>query len=581
MEDGSEDISPWSEWPHRMSTISRWRVRSISGVDGSTSRLPSTSMASVTTTNLPSRQSAKESHSSAPVSPNTSIDPPRPARDGHEWVWFPAGYWAEREIIESPRKAIKHFKWRKRSGKSSSGKDTQEDLQHSPSNPWAQVPHPSPFLTEEAHVQSLQRPPLTRKGTSSESGGSVFPLNRTLQQAPLCSPYLTEEAHVQSLQRSPIGLDLHGYESGTSIPRVASKPVQSSPLTCGGGDSGSATPTGTPLEKPPSTATASLSSHFRLSTNSQEGKSKKSFMARILPDHKSKIKKTPEEEEEDEVGLNYGYAKSKMGGSKTQLINYSQSQSAMRRAASQLREEGKTNKGRSDWSRKLFGKSPWHREASGGSGASMASSVSSSVRDVLRGRTPVTSPVSDIGEMRKKSQDRLNPFSVQFPGGEATRIKTPPIRESGHHAGRPRSFFFDISTPPVRGSSLGSTGEHSEYYHTPYPTATNESNEQDRSKLRKEKEREREKRDQGDKEWWEVPVAVPRYGAMAPSSFEFDMPEHLPSSPMCPANKRHKSGGTGVCVYHGRRKRSGHAKERTRSSDEDMDRGVWAEAENR
>lgn len=69
----------------------------------------------------------------------------------------------------------------------------------------------------------------------------------------------------------------------------------------------------------------------------------------------------------------------------------------MRRAASQLREEGKTNKGRSDWSRKLFGKSPWHREASGGSGASMASSVSSSVRDVLRGRTPVTSPVSDIG----------------------------------------------------------------------------------------------------------------------------------------------------------------------------------------
>jgi hypothetical protein len=26
------------------------------------------------------------------------LDPPRPAREGMEWVWFPEGYWAEREI---------------------------------------------------------------------------------------------------------------------------------------------------------------------------------------------------------------------------------------------------------------------------------------------------------------------------------------------------------------------------------------------------------------------------------------------------------------------------------------------------
>lgn len=41
---------------------------------------------------------------------------------------------------------------------------------------------------------------------------------------------------------------------------------------------------------------------------------------------------------------------------------------------------------------------------------------------------------------------------------------------------------------------------------------------------------------------------------MRKNDFEFDMPEHLPNSPMCPANVNHKSGGTGVCVYHGRRK---------------------------
>lgn len=61
------------------------------------------------------------------------------------------------------------------------------------------------------------------------------------------------------------------------------------------------------------------------------------------------------------------------------------------------------------------------------------------------------------------------------------------------------------------------------------------------------------------KEWWEVPAATPRWSDLGPKSFEFDLPEHLPNSPMCPANKKHKSGGTGVCVYHGRRKRSSEA----------------------
>lgn len=41
---------------------------------------------------------------------------------------------------------------------------------------------------------------------------------------------------------------------------------------------------------------------------------------------------------------------------------------------------------------------------------------------------------------------------------------------------------------------------------------------------------------------------------MQPNEFEFDIPEHLPNSPICPANPKHKSGGVGVCVYHGRRK---------------------------
>ncbi|KAF2091641.1 hypothetical protein K490DRAFT_61074 [Saccharata proteae CBS 121410] len=36
--------------------------------------------------------------------------------------------------------------------------------------------------------------------------------------------------------------------------------------------------------------------------------------------------------------------------------------------------------------------------------------------------------------------------------------------------------------------------------------------------------------------------------------FEWDVPEHLPGSPLCPLSPKHKSGGKGICVYHGRAK---------------------------
>ena len=42
------------------------------------------------------------------------------------------------------------------------------------------------------------------------------------------------------------------------------------------------------------------------------------------------------------------------------------------------------------------------------------------------------------------------------------------------------------------------------------------------------------------------------------SAFELNLPpEHLTNSPFCPKNPRHPSGGTGVCVYHGRRRSVG------------------------
>ena len=42
-------------------------------------------------------------------------DPPRPPRAGYEWVWFPEGYWAERERVKSSLKDQKSRKWFRKS----------------------------------------------------------------------------------------------------------------------------------------------------------------------------------------------------------------------------------------------------------------------------------------------------------------------------------------------------------------------------------------------------------------------------------------------------------------------------------
>lgn len=37
--------------------------------------------------------------------------------------------------------------------------------------------------------------------------------------------------------------------------------------------------------------------------------------------------------------------------------------------------------------------------------------------------------------------------------------------------------------------------------------------------------------------------------------FEVDVPDHLPNSPLCPKDLRHKHHGKGICPMHGRRKK--------------------------
>ncbi|KAL9489101.1 hypothetical protein ACSS6W_001378 [Trichoderma asperelloides] len=174
--------------------------------------------------------------------------------------------------------------------------------------------------------------------------------------------------------------------------------------------------------------------------------------------------------------------------------------------------------------RKLFGKAPWHRKESGES----FTSVSSSIRAVLKGKTPPATPANH----------GLS-YTTAHSSQEAVRVSTPPMDEDTAD-GRPRAFFTSLTPPMPDGEASTKAASPSVRSTKRYSIHSSSMASQPR-------------------EWWEqIPQRGGRRdlldanGSFA-SRFEFDIPEHLPRSPMCPANKRHKSGGTGVCVYHGRR----------------------------
>ncbi len=51
---------------------------------------------------------------SSSASKAVHVTPPRPAREGFEWVWYAEGYWAEREIqSQKPLKTSKRWRWKR------------------------------------------------------------------------------------------------------------------------------------------------------------------------------------------------------------------------------------------------------------------------------------------------------------------------------------------------------------------------------------------------------------------------------------------------------------------------------------
>jgi hypothetical protein len=132
-----------------------------------------------------------------PLTPGASVhnDPPRPPKEGFEWVWFPEGFWAEREVMEtSPSsKGDKFLSSRRWKGKSSSTKSQS-------SNDYTDQPFPLPS-------------PRRGSGSRRGSGGSII----SPQPYSSHTSFRTEKDLIQSLQAGSTSTPAETLSDGTPV----------------------------------------------------------------------------------------------------------------------------------------------------------------------------------------------------------------------------------------------------------------------------------------------------------------------------------------------------------------------------
>lgn len=124
-------------------------------------------------------------------------------------------------------------------------------------------------------------------------------------------------------------------------------------------------------------------------------------------------------------------------------------------------------------------------------------------------------------------------------------MNTPPLKEDTAD-GKPRGLFFDVSDPQTSESASSTKLSVTEGAVTRHH----------KERVTKDKEGGKKRR-----EWWDPPLKPTTSSSLTPATatkrrqstrkaelFEFNVPEHLPTSPMCPAHPKHKSKGKGMCV---------------------------------
>ncbi|KAK0102891.1 accessory factor associated with RNA polymerase II [Cadophora gregata] len=418
------------------------------------------------------------SPSSAGCLSSHSVDPPRPPRAGCEWVWFPEGYWAEREVT-LPRKAGSRQKWWSRSPerKSKSSTTTQP----------SERAHPSTELPT-IKIGSL----MSRKSSTTKS---------------------PKVEHSSSTSRKSSGIRIQSIRHQFNV--QSKKPVPAY--------------YGIPPDE-----------HLGLYC-----RAKKTVRSRFM-------QKATTVDDSGIVDVNRITSRTTMLLQGTsQYLDRAEQESCQASKPCLPPEAPQTPGSSSLRSFRRFGLAPWHRKTSHES----ILSASSSVFKLLLGKAPAVTPNPDYQYEGTDGKTYLkvdiaspDPIEPTFLPSEAKRVNTPPMFP-GTPDLQPRGFFFDlkprgegsISTSPVSSSSNAA--------------AKNRSNGTSPSI-----------------EWWEADTQHASTGNKsarllnieidAPmnqsprASFELNLPEHLPNSPLCPKNPMNESGGTVICPYHGRKRRN-------------------------
>ncbi|KAL8824669.1 MAG: hypothetical protein Q9191_004898 [Dirinaria sp. TL-2023a] len=164
-------------------------------------------------------------------------------------------------------------------------------------------------------------------------------------------------------------------------------------------------------------------------------------------------------------------------------------------------------------------------------------SNASSVGNMAASKAPVGTPASTDSRLMYTGSDDKQYFRVEIsePGAptylpsEARRIGTPPL--PGQNS-RVRGFFFDYNVLD-------------DGTRTPSPEKVEILPPQPRIKRKKTL----------DPDWYGAKLTADEERDLI-ANFELNVPDHLPGSPLCPKHPKHKSGGRGICVYHGRNRES-------------------------
>lgn len=179
-------------------------------------------------------------------------------------------------------------------------------------------------------------------------------------------------------------------------------------------------------------------------------------------------------------------------------------------------------------------------------------SSSSSVRRVMFGNPPVSTPDTDTMYTGSDAQqyfrvELTDAGAPTYLPSEARRIGTPPL--PGANA-KLRGFFFDYNAPHPASEGAWPNGPMNT---APLPHRQPGLDTPSRNPTTPRSSGARLQREDVDVTWFRNKVAI-NEAEEERDKFELNVPEHLPSSPLCPRHPKHKSGGRSVCVYHGRNK---------------------------